>query len=156
MNANAMMLVWWNLYVQSLRKHPLTTKALTSAVLAGTADVTCQRIERSSLLLSHRPRSDVETNSENGRGRVTSSTGELPGTELATSSVAPAARHHHVGNDWNRTLQVCMVGLLWSGPAAHSWYNILERMTGRMQHGARGLAARMLLDAAVFSPIAGT
>ena len=53
--------------------------------------------------------------------------------------------------NWNRTLQVCIVGLCWGGPAQHTWYNILERVV-RIQHRLGGLVARVALDATVFTP----
>ena len=110
----------WGVYRDLLHQHPLSTKAITAAALAGAADVVCQSLERM-------PYSNITANSEGGEE----------------------------ARNWNRTFQVAVVGLLWSGPVSHSWYNLLERSV-RVKHQLGGLTIRMILDAVVFSPVAGT
>jgi hypothetical protein len=59
-------------------------------------------------------------------------------------------------HDWKRTLDVAIVGLLWSGPVTHAWYATLERLVTTIQQPFLGLAARISLDAAIFTPLTGT
>jgi hypothetical protein len=78
--------------------------------------------------------------------------------------------------DWRRTVHVGIVGLLWAGPAQHTWYNVLERtmvLLGRLTSAAGGnglllfggttiitkgggLVTRLVLDATVFTPFTCT
>lgn len=59
------------------------------------------------------------------------------------------------GHDWKRTWYNVATGFCWSGLSAHVWYQQLEiicsflPVSGRLQ----GLILRLLLDAAIFSPI---
>lgn len=55
--------------------------------------------------------------------------------------------------DWRRTGQVAVTGFVFTGPIAHTWYQILESVV-TIKHRALGVAVRLLLDAFVFSPIA--
>ncbi|KAG7353646.1 Mpv17 / PMP22 family protein [Nitzschia inconspicua] len=57
-----------------------------------------------------------------------------------------------------RTFQVAITGLLWSGPITHFWYALLERMYSRLaevfpiQNPAIAMLVKLFLDAILFSP----
>jgi hypothetical protein len=120
----------WNLYRDSLHARPLTTKSFTAATLSAVSDVVCQRLESSSRVPLPKDNRDDGT--------------------LAT---APTAIDNH---DWLRTFQVGLVGLLWTGPIAHTWYNLLERLVVHVPRPRSAFVARLILDATLFSPVAGT
>jgi hypothetical protein len=107
----------------------LATKSVTAGTLAAVSDVVCQRLETSSSLVT------------------------LPaeGTTLTDEASVVATT-----TDWWRTFQVGLVGLLWTGPIAHTWYNLLERLVVPITHHRVAFGARLVLDATLFSPVAGT
>lgn len=65
-------------------------------------------------------------------------------------------KHEGVQYNWQRTAQVGITGFTFSGPISHGWYNLLEGMVGRMAltTAYSSVAAKMFLDAILFSPIA--
>eukprot|EP00416_Gambierdiscus_australes_P039281 CAMPEP_0171109844 /NCGR_PEP_ID=MMETSP0766_2-20121228/71012_1 /TAXON_ID=439317 /ORGANISM="Gambierdiscus australes, Strain CAWD 149" /LENGTH=222 /DNA_ID=CAMNT_0011571635 /DNA_START=52 /DNA_END=720 /DNA_ORIENTATION=+ len=69
------------------------------------------------------------------------------------SSRAEVQRHQHQrpAYDWDRSARLAAIGLVYNGPLAHAWYQVLERMV-QIKHPAWGLGCKMLLDAVVYSP----
>lgn len=76
------------------------------------------------------------------------------GDEKSTIGSKNATTTDPMDYDWNRTIQVCVVGLVWAGPISHHWYNVVERVVV-IQHRMAALGARILADAIIFSPVAG-
>ena len=141
------------LYCRSLQQHPLTTKALTTAAVAGASDIACQSIEQHPALLLWSqeflqqlswPYNAVD---EQHRGLLTTALPSSSNASVVMANSSSSTIHYN----WNRTLQVCIVGLCWAGPAQHTWYNILERVV-RIQHRVGGLVTRVALDAMVYTP----
>lgn len=58
--------------------------------------------------------------------------------------------------NWQRTLHVGLTGFTFSGPISHAWYGLLEGIVGSLGLASfySSLATKMLLDAAIFSPVA--
>jgi hypothetical protein len=71
-----------------------------------------------------------------------------------TSSGLDGTRRLFSRHDWQRTRDVAITGLTWSGPVSHTWYAILEAVV-TTKHRFWGLVVRLALDATIFSPIAG-
>ena len=129
----------WSWYKSCLLNHPLPTKALTSATIMTTSDALCQRYEigvAEKIVREKGPK----VNLQNG----------CP-TNVNCSSSSTSSQH--LFHDWQRSSHVAITGLTLSGPISHAWYNILERMV-TIRHRYLGIAARMVLDAALFSPVA--
>jgi hypothetical protein len=131
----------WNWYKSMLTTRPLLTKACTSCALMSVSDVGGQAMEQS-------------MNKELVATR---------GTDINLQAGCPtnvnAPLDHSKKNqkvleyDWNRTMQVGITGMTFSGPISHVWYGVLERLvTTRHYYG--GLVLRMILDALLFSPVA--
>ena len=123
------------MYCRSLQTHPLLTKALSSATIMGASDLACQTIEQ-------RPPWVEQLLQSMNCNNV-----QILHAKQSTNS-------RPLRYNWNRTLQVCVVGLVWAGPISHYWYNIVERYV-RIPHRVGALMARILMDAALFSPVAG-
>ena len=139
-------------YCRSLQQHPLATKALTAATMAGASDIACQSIEQEPALISRLlPRELFLTLSgkEDDEHPHDSLLITVPRTHATAAILANSSAAIHI--NWNRTLQVCIVGLCWAGPAQHTWYNVLERVV-HIQHRLGGLVARVALDATVYTP----
>lgn len=58
-----------------------------------------------------------------------------------------------LAHDWERTSHLAITGFVYSGPIAHAWYGVLERLV-TTPHRYLGVAIRMSLDAFLFSPVA--
>jgi len=141
----------WTAYAKALRTRPVLTKSATSAVVMGLSDAVAQGFET---------RFDASASARTADGGGSAS----GGGGGASSSSSPASRT--VGNrlrhrDWNRTGLAALTGFAWSGPVAHCWYEVLERIVrllGIIPSAAdaapsvAGLLCRLLVDAAVFSP----
>ncbi|KAL7548568.1 hypothetical protein ACHAWF_011855 [Thalassiosira exigua] len=57
--------------------------------------------------------------------------------------------------DGERLSHAAVTGLVWSGPSAHVWYGLLfGTLTSSIKDPVAGLAARLAIDAAIFSPVA--
>jgi hypothetical protein len=54
--------------------------------------------------------------------------------------------------DYKRSSHVAITGFVWSGPVTHNWYSILEKIV-TIKNPIGGLAARIVLDAIIFSPV---
>ena len=122
----------WNLYKVSLERQPLLTKATTAAAIMSLSDVLSQK--------------------------VAASIQSVDGANASWGENNVSSMHYHAGNhqhDWRRTRDAAITGFSWSGPVSHAWYGILENVV-RIDHRLWGLLARLFLDAAIFSPIAGT
>ena len=117
----------WSWYKSMLSRRPLATKAATSSVVMAISDILCQRMEE------HIRKAKEEDHHHHGN--------------------APVRPKDFFQLDWRRTLHVALTGLTYNGPLSHFWYNGLERVV-RIEHRWLGLAARMFLDAFVFSPVA--
>jgi len=130
----------WRWYKSCLRQRPLLTKSSTSSVIMAVSDVLCQRLERS------RAHDDDDDDDDN----------VLPGREGSSSpgdeSGGPRSRSGRANNDWRRTGHVAVTGFTMSGPISHGWYALLEAVVS-IQDRRLGVAARMVLDAFVFSPV---
>lgn len=128
----------WQWYKGMLSKRPLTTKATTSMVLMSISDVLCQKME-----------TEMAKDIVNRQGPDTNLQGGCPTNTCSTKPNAPELFHQ----DWKRTREVAVTGLTWSGPISHAWYAILEAIV-RVENPFLGLICRLVLDAAVFSPVA--
>ena len=127
-----------NLYCKSLQHHPLATKAITAATIAGASDVVCQCIEQNpALLYQLLPNKGEDWQQSTNTG----------------AAVVMASSSARTQINWNRILQVCLVGLLWAGPAQHTWYNFLDRFV-RFTNRIGSVSTKILLDATGFTPIA--
>lgn len=125
----------WVWYRNCLQQRPLLTKSITSSVIMVISDAICQNIESSAL-------------------RPKSSPTQQPVSKKNPSRVSATSSSAVVPHDWGRTRDVAITGLVWSGPISHTWYAVLESIV-TVQNKVLGLACRSLLDAAIFSPIAG-
>jgi protein Mpv17 len=134
----------WQVYKRYLSSHPLLTKATTSSVLMSLSDTTCQRYE----ILQAR-RIVAESGIELG----------IPDADVNLQDGCPTnvgfkgSNEKQLKHDWVRTSHLAVTGFTYSGPIGHLWYSLLERLI-TTQHVYMGLAARMTLDAFVFSPLA--
>jgi len=102
------------------------------------ADLTCQRLEK---------QHNTDLMAKKGSG--TNLQMGCPTYVQSTSPNPPQLFQQ----DWNRTLHVAITGMIFTGPIAHGWYQVLESIV-TIKHKALGLVARMILDAFIFSPIA--
>lgn len=120
----------WLWYTVMLSRNPILTKSITASILLSISDIVCQKLEQSSIVLVDKKQ------------------------EASLSSSTTRIEKSRKKHDWKRTLDVAIVGLLWTGPATHAWYATLERIV-TTRHPILGLAARISLDAVIFAPIAG-
>lgn len=114
---------WWAMYNESLRKNPLTTKAVTAGVIAAAADVTCQ--------IGFKPKSQQH-------GIDYDHASKQAGDELA-----------HV--DWMRVAKFTILNALFVTPAIHYWYGFLNAKIAGAATGA--VLKRVGLDQFAFNPI---
>ncbi len=124
-------LVQW--YSRKNQEWPLITKSATSAVLLALGDLGCQMAEQQQCAV-HTPSS--------------SSSGANDREELPAATITAA----HGELDLNRTLRMGAWGLFFGGSTGHVFYNAVEHMVPRSWNGARGIAAKVFIDQALYTP----
>jgi len=138
----------WSSYRRLLHAHPLKTKALTSSFVTGLADVGLQLYEQNSKKLGvgekHQLQPDTDSAST-GNGR------SLP-SDMQPSSVVSGISHFW-RLEWSRTLTLAAVGLFYSGPVGHLWFNTLEKLV-RTQQQALSVTLKLLVDQLMYAPVA--
>uniref|UniRef100_A0A7S4UV45 Peroxisomal membrane protein MPV17 n=1 Tax=Ditylum brightwellii TaxID=49249 RepID=A0A7S4UV45_9STRA len=141
----------WTAYNQILHKHPLVTKACTSAVMMCASDATIQTYE----LRDQQPL--ASSNFTKGYNTPTTQlkSANLPkGVSFVhTPTTNPSSVIKQAQRDWKRTGDVAITGLLYTGPISHAWYSILEKIV-KARGRCLNIAIKMLLDAVIFSPVA--
>jgi hypothetical protein len=138
----------WQWYTLSLQTRPLLTKSTTAAVVMSVSDLLCQRLEIS--MQENRGESNREDLNLPSKVHPADAHRYNPTSSVSGRSTNPLFSHH----DWYRTRDVAITGLTWSGPVSHTWYAILEAVV-TIKHRFWGLVVRLVLDATIFSPIAG-
>jgi protein Mpv17 len=131
----------WSAYRALLAERPLATKAATSSVIMALSDALAQRLEAR----------------WEGRRAPSPSPPALSSRSSALAGPPSASvDDKRIGHSWSRTRQSLLTGLIWSGPVAHFWYQLLEVGVGSVLRLPPAplvqLAARIALDAALFSP----
>ncbi|CAM9560292.1 unnamed protein product [Discosporangium mesarthrocarpum] len=159
-------------YSELLQSRPLLTKAVTSGVIAGAGDITCQvvvtylaakREGESEIYREGRPtlsESSVEEGDDVKDGTVGNGNRDGGGGELVVkdnqseSSLADESFFdplRQVEVDWSRCARFSFLGAALVGPALHHWYALLEkRVPGTL---TPAVARRLALDQFIFSPI---
>lgn len=128
------MLAW---YKSALSAHPLATKAITAASILSLSDIACQSFERTRMANTGWNWSDAAVSIRNLILYP-----HLQGSQWT--------ENHH---DWNRTFQVGVTGLTFSGPISHYWYQVLDKIV-RVRSLWLNVCTKMVLDATIFSPFA--
>ncbi|KAL3936209.1 MAG: hypothetical protein SGBAC_008425 [Bacillariaceae sp.] len=139
----------WQWYKKTLETNPLATKAITAGILMGTSDVLSQSFEHVS-----------DNFKKQTRLQGVKELDPLIVTSPSTSVEVVCDFASRV--NWNRSMQVAITGLTFTGPLTHTWYNVLERIVARsiprMPILAVGvvpqLVYKMVLDAFIYSPVA--
>ncbi len=110
-------------YAEKLESHPLTTKCITSGIIAGSADVICQYIVHS----------DQESAKE------------------GTGPTSMTAGNETFAVDWVRTGRFTLLGFGLVAPVVHKWYGFLmKRIPGT---STVNVLKRLFCDQALFAPI---
>jgi protein Mpv17 len=136
----------WAWYKSMLVSQPLLTKATTSAVLMAASDICCQHYETSihrDIISKHGPDANLQM------GCPAFVTAPPPSMAPPGSTTGSKLLQY----DWTRTSHVAVTGFTLSGPISHAWYQGLE-MVVKTNSAVWGISFRLLLDAAIFSPIA--
>ncbi|CAM9612999.1 unnamed protein product [Chrysoparadoxa australica] len=111
-------------YEALLHQHPIATKAVTSGIIAGSGDLTCQLI-------------------------IGDAWSQEP--EDAIQKIAHILNHPPPHPDWLRLAKFTLVGSVLVGPTLHHWYGFLvRRLPGR---NPQQIVRRLFLDQLVFSPV---
>lgn len=111
-------------YVSKLDTHPLTTKCITSGLIAGSGDLTCQ-------YLSSQSGSSTSQQQEEEEGAI---------VQKNQSTIDPI-----------RTLRFFTLGSLFVAPVIHLWYGFL--MTSIPGSSISVIVKRLFFDQALFAPI---
>jgi len=136
----------WSSYRRFLHAHPLKTKALTSSFITGLADVGLQLYEQNSNKLGV-----VEKHHQQPELDIAST---LSGGQDTCRNVRVASGFWHFSQlEWSRTLTLAAVGLLYSGPVGHLWFNTLEKLV-RTQHQVLSVTLKLLIDQLMYAPVA--
>ena len=165
----------WNSYKNVLLKYSLMTKSITSCCIMSLSDITCQQTERhqisSNKLHQQRQHRDFSTcynyNMSSCEANNDATNNNNNTANIDTHTTATKHNHNHDSQeklvqqkqdqfDWTRTIHVGITGLVCTGPLSHTWYKVLELVVGtttRHQYHV-GIILRMILDAAIFSPVA--
>ena len=101
-------------YTKQLDKRPLTTKIISSALIAASGDVICQLLEN---------------NLGAGNKNDQKETAEIPSMEQRqTKNKAAEATASSLDTDidWSRTGRFLLIGAFWVAPATHLWYGFLS------------------------------
>ena len=130
-------------YNQSLQKRPLLTKAITSACLMTVADGVAQKIERANA------NEIVEKNGPD----VNLQDGCPRNVGFKPKSSQEEANEKLLGHDFERSMQLGIVGFVFSGPLSHGWYSFLNKVV-TFKAAMPRVAASMVLDALLFTPVA--
>jgi len=128
----------WAWYKSMLTSRPLLTKATTSAVIMSLSDGLCQRFE-------------IDMHQEIIRKHGANANLQAGCPAYVTAPASPSDKL--LRYDWTRTSLMAVTGFTWSGPISHIWYQLLELMV-KTKHVVWGMLFRLVLDAAIFSPIA--
>ncbi|CAM9346364.1 unnamed protein product, partial [Sphacelaria rigidula] len=119
-------------YSDLLTSRPLTTKAITSGIIAGAGDLTCQ------LLAAHFVLDDLE---ENGEEEVDNGDdGEILEAWATTMDV-----------DWGRCARFTLLGAGFLAPCLHYWYTFLGKAIPGVT--LTTVVKRVALDQLVFTPV---
>ena len=131
----------WSWYKALLQTRPLPTKAVTSAITMGTGDFLCQTLEA----LRNQQLVDAAKGPPPNLQRGCPNNVDFCPEDVESANLEVLR--------WNgvRTATVAGVGLIWSGPMGHTWYNVLERVTVP-RHKVLNLLCRLTLDALLWSP----
>mmetsp|Transcript_27622 Transcript_27622/g.40026 ORF Transcript_27622/g.40026 Transcript_27622/m.40026 type:complete len:261 (-) Transcript_27622:61-843(-) len=134
----------WTAYKQLLAKHPLLTKACTSATMMSASDATIQTYEtRDQTKLVHAFEQRYPTQIPNLQ----------KGCPTFVQAPSPMNAMEQTQRDWKRTGDLAVTGLLYSGPISHAWYSVLEKVV-KAKGRVVNVAIKMALDALLFSPVA--
>ena len=144
LNPSVPLTAGWKAYTTLLLERPLLTKAVTSSVIMTVSDALTQQMEATML---SRPAANTS------QGASTAVTAADSITASIGSTKWPLWRRHN----WVRSRQSLLTGLVWSGPIAHYWYQLLELLITNPylklpSIPAIRLVARIVLDALLFSP----
>lgn len=141
----------WSSYRRLLHAHPLKTKALTSSFITGLADVGLQLYEKNSNELGvvdkHHQQPELDIVSTVSGGQDTCGNARLGRLSVASGF------WHFSQLEWSRTLTLAAVGLLYSGPVGHLWFNTLEKLV-RTQQQVLSVTLKLLIDQVMYAPVA--
>lgn len=113
----------WNNYNESVKRHPLTVKSVTSGVMSFTADLICQYLFPNG--------SSKQNPNESFFSRIYSNISA-------------------VDFDYWRSAKFTLVGALYTGPSLHFWYDALA--TSIKGSNIMANISRLLLDQMIFAP----
>jgi hypothetical protein len=91
----------------------MTTKIITSGLIAASGDVICQLLENN-FAVENRNQNDAATDNE---GEVTKD----HQIENSTTATKPKEDSLDTDIDWYRTGRFLLIGALWVAPATHFW-----------------------------------
>lgn len=145
-------------YTKQLDERPMTTKIISSALIAASGDVICQILENNFAVEDGQNDVDVIADStrETSEQSDTTISEQHHQNESLTSTTKPVASAVDTGIDWYRTGRFLLIGAFWVAPATHLWYGFLST---RLIPGAatpKRVVQRLFLDqfgaAPVFCP----
>ncbi|CAM9156044.1 unnamed protein product [Scytosiphon promiscuus] len=132
-------------YTALLESRPLTTKAITSGIIAFAGDITCQL-----LAMEVARREEEESTSvlgEEGEGEEDDDDDDLLGAPGASGDGGGVVSQIDLG----RTLRFTLVGAAFLAPALHTWYGFLIRTLPGT--ALTTVVKRVALDQLVFTPV---
>lgn len=147
----------WQQYKHALSRYPLTVKATTAATLMSCSDVLGQTFEQGGyrqILNKHDSDSTESLDQINLHNGCPTNTKRYHPDDIPDD--VATANSKLLQYDWERMMHVGVTGFTFSGPISHGWYNLLEGVVGRLAltSAYSSIAAKMSLDAILFSPIA--
>lgn len=133
-------------YSTKLQTHPLTTKAITSGIIAGAGDLTCQ------LIVQHRHHSDLlQVLRIEKKHNVNIIVGSDERNTASTAATSQISSSFVFEPDVIRTSRFAFLGFALIAPVVHVWYGFLmKKIPGT---SLKRVLQRTFLDQACFSPI---
>ncbi|CAM9862845.1 unnamed protein product [Pylaiella littoralis] len=128
----------FSMYTTLLEARPLSTKAVTSGVIAFAGDITCQLLAMEVAKREEQALTEEADESETDNDHHLLDGGLSPPSDVASEI------------DWGRTTRFALVGAVVVAPALHVWYGVLLRWLPG--NAPTTVVKRVALDQLLFAP----
>ena len=139
-NFGRKILVW---YTKQLETYPMTTKCLSSGIVASMGDIICQSM------------TTLEADEElRNTGDDGDQYQQQQQQQHRQQPLSQAEFLDWLNWDWKRTGRFFIMGCFWVAPCTHYWYQTLNtRLVPGLNPTVRKVATRVLLDQVLFAPL---
>jgi hypothetical protein len=140
-------------YSRKLSTHPLITKSLTSAIIAGLGDVLCQATMHTSPPPTPTPTTHSNENEEEKSKDGKDGMIESGGNSSINSINMWVHSFWTTGWDAQCTCIFALLGFTFVAPTSHFWYDCLARHPWTLGQSLTRISKRVFLDQFIWTPV---